>query len=192
MSSLDSILNQIKFAGVPAKFSGATRPMLVQVVFNPAFLDLGSFPQQLLNALQYNEWSVQGDDIQIGEVDVAGSTREIVYFTANVESQYTADQVQSAIMAVFAAMNITVDSVSVSGSTAPLTNPGNVYGTGTKPITTKPPVVQPNQVPNATATANSKSWFDRTFFTGAGTISGVGIGILLVIGVVAVTSSQRK
>lgn len=43
---------------------------------------------------------------------------------------------------------------------------------------------------NAPATADNRSWFDKTFFTGAGALSGVGIATLVVIGF-AVISRNR-
>lgn len=54
-------------------------------------------------------------------------------------------------------------------------------------ITTQP---QAPLSPTSSANPTGKNWFDRTFFTGAGTLTGAAVGVLLVLGAVVVT--QRR
>lgn len=41
-----------------------------------------------------------------------------------------------------------------------------------------------------TPTKDDRNWFDRTFFTGAGALTGVGIGVLIVIGAAVIVSTR--
>lgn len=44
--------------------------------------------------------------------------------------------------------------------------------------------------PSNTSTSDSRSWFDKTFFDGAGVLSATGIGVLIVLGAVIVTKNR--
>lgn len=52
-----------------------------------------------------------------------------------------------------------------------------------------PPVGNGNNV--SPAGQPQKNWFDRAFFDGAGTLTGAGIGVLVVLGVIVVTRIRR-
>lgn len=45
--------------------------------------------------------------------------------------------------------------------------------------------------PKSPASPDNRNWFDRTFFTGAGALTGTAIGILAVVGVVIVTQRNK-
>ncbi len=201
MNPLDNILNQItKFSGAPAKFSGATRPMRVQVVFNPALVNLDTFQDSLLALLDNYGWNVVGDQINSSPVSSYGNDRQLADFYANVSNDILSWQVESAIRDIFKQMNISVDIVSIEDNgqpaPAPFSSPGNIY---TSPTPTQTPLqagplMQPptsNAVVKSNTAASSQSSFNKLFFDNAGKISAVGIGILLVVGIVAVTSSQQ-
>lgn len=82
----------------------------------------------------------------------------------------------------------------VSGN-ATLGQSGNNNPVSTIPVATN---VNPNtgqttvvQAPVAPPAPKEKNWFDRTFFDGAGALTGVGIGVLVVLGVVVITQRQQ-
>lgn len=52
-------------------------------------------------------------------------------------------------------------------------------------------IVTNSVAPQSPNNAANKNWFDRTFFTGAGALTGVGIGVLVVLGAIVVTQSRR-
>ena len=63
--------------------------------------------------------------------------------------------------------------------------------TNVNPNTGVPTVVNmPVISPNNPASTNNQSWFDRTFFTGAGALTGTAIGVLCVLGVVVITKNR--
>lgn len=74
--------------------------------------------------------------------------------------------------------------VSGTPSTIPVITNVNPNTGATTVINT--PVVSPNNP----ASTNNQSWFDRTFFTGAGALTGTAIGVLCVLGVVVITKNR--
>lgn len=63
--------------------------------------------------------------------------------------------------------------------------------TNVNPNTGVPTVINsPVISPNNPASTNNQSWFDRTFFTGAGALTGTAIGVLCVLGVVVITKNR--
>ncbi len=189
--SVDSVLNQIvKFSGVPAKFSGgATRQVTVQAIINPAFLTAQDFADSLLNRLQNNEWSIDGNQINIIEVD--GGRRWNVNFTANVESQYSTQDVQQSILDVLTNyFNITPQTITatVNGASDNPFHAGNVYvapvkGTGGNSVI-------PVQTPTNNAQPKPKGFLDAFIDSTTGKVTAVGIGVGVVILLVVVT--QKK
>lgn len=193
--SLDSILNQIKFSGVPAKFAGAgSRVVTIQVN-----LDVNAWPQYSANLsdlantlatfMRRDEWSVNS----ITRFDQDGAAGLLI--NVNVDNEYTLAQVKNSITdlvvnklgwSLYGGVVVQGGEGGISATPNTVVNPGHV-------------IVTPNGTPNPNPSNNTvvkttekKNWFDKTFFDGAGALTGAGIGILLVVGVVAVTSSQRR
>lgn len=81
--------------------------------------------------------------------------------------------------------------IRVSGSVSPVSNPSST-STATPVGNDLSAILAAIQGINKPTTADTsgKNWFDRTFFNGAGALTGVGIGVLVVLGAVVVTKSR--
>lgn len=60
------------------------------------------------------------------------------------------------------------------------------------PASTPPAVVNNPSSNNLGAPKDTRNWFDKTFFTGAGALTGVAIGTLVVLGVVVVVPMLKQ
>lgn len=76
--------------------------------------------------------------------------------------------------------------IRVSGTASPVTTPTNTTG-GSTAVNN---VLQAITGSTPSGTAKEKNWFDRTFFTGAGALSGIAIGTLVVLGAIVITKGR--
>lgn len=98
----------------------------------------------------------------------------------------TVDTVKQQFDAVMRQYFTNYESQIVSSQVIPAHQVATSVNPNTGQVTTTPHApVSPNNI-----TPSGKSWFDRTFFNGAGTLTGVGIGVLVVLGAIVVTQKR--